>query len=86
MMFIKSNTKNPRKRTPTFRMGGAVLIKARKVANAVNAISEYIPEQGISIAKEVEFPTEVVSTMDGGPYEVDNVIGKLMVLSIIYDI
>jgi len=86
MMFKKSNMINPRRRTPTFRMGGAVVMKAKKVANAVKAISEYIPEQGRSIVKDVGFPMEVVSITVGGPYEVDNVIGKLMVLSMMYDI
>jgi len=81
MMFRISNMKNPRMKIPAFFRVGAEVIRARKAANIVKAIREYIPEHGRSIVNDNGCPAGVMSAIVGGPKDEVSVTGKPRVLS-----
>jgi hypothetical protein len=43
------------------------MMYAKKVANIMKAVKEYMPEHGTSIAKCMGWPDEVATAIVGGP-------------------
>ena len=85
MMFKTSNMRKPRRNRPIFFGIEVDAMKAKKVANMAKAMKEYIPEHARSIANDVGCPADVVSMIVGGPYDEDNVTGKLKAFSRAYE-
>ena len=81
MIFKTSKTRKPSENKPIFLGIEADAIKTRKVANMAKAMKEYIPEHARSIANDAGCPADVVSMIVGGPYDEDNVTGKLKAFS-----
>jgi hypothetical protein len=74
--FKTAKTRKPKTNTKAFLRTVVEDMKAKKAANMVNAIKEYIPEQAMSTAKVTGCPPAVDSKIVGDPYEEDNVTGK----------
>ena len=81
MMFKISKMRNPKENKPIFLGIDAEAIKTKKVANMAKAIREYIPEHARSMPNGVGSPAELVRMIVGGPYDDDNVTGKLKAFS-----
>ena len=75
-MFRTVKTTNPEIKSKILFRIVVEDMKAKKVANVAKAISEYIPEQGMSTEKLTCCPAAVVSISVGAPKSFDNVTGK----------
>ena len=66
-MFRTVKTANPEMKSRIFFAMEVDDMKVRKAANIVNAIREYMPEQGMSTENDTCCPAVVVSMSVGGP-------------------